>query len=66
MNKLHAIELWNQLKKRNVVRVALLYLLVGLLVILIGTIAFEKLGVPSFVLSLLLVVMRQLLLALVF
>jgi len=56
MNKLHAIELWNQLKKRNVVRVALLYLLVGLLVILIGTIAFEKLGVPSFVLSLLLVV----------
>jgi len=56
MNKLQAKELWSQLKKRKVVRVALLYLLVGLLAILVGTLAFEGLGVPPFVLSLLMVV----------
>ena len=37
-------------------RVALVYLLVGLLVILVATVAFERLGVPTYVLSLLLVV----------
>ena len=56
MNKLLAKDLWSQLEKRKVVRVALVYLLVGLLFILIGTVAIEKLGIPSFVLSLLLVV----------
>ena len=56
MKKSQFKDLWSQLEKRKVVRVALAYLIVGLLVILIGTIAFEVLGVPSFVLSLLLVV----------
>jgi adenylate cyclase len=56
LNKLQVKDLWSQLEKRKVVRVALQYLLVGLLVILVGTIAVENLDVPSFVLSLLLVV----------
>jgi len=55
MNKRRAKDLWSQLEKRKVVRVALVYLLLGLLVILVGTVAFEKLGVPSYVLSLMLV-----------
>jgi len=55
LNKLQAKELWSQLEKRKVVRVGLVYLLVGLLVILTGTIAFESLGAPSYVLSILLV-----------
>jgi len=56
MNQTQLKELWSQLKKRKVVRVALIYLVISLLVILFGTLAFEALGVPSFVLSLLLVV----------
>ena len=56
MKKLQVRELWSQLKKRKVVRVAWIYLLVSLLVILIGTVTFESLGVPAYVLSLLLVV----------
>jgi TolB-like protein/Flp pilus assembly protein TadD len=56
MKKLQTKELWNQLKQRKVVRVALLYLLIGLLAVLVGTFVFEKLGLPPFVLSLLLVV----------
>lgn len=56
MNKQQIKDLWNQLKKRKVVRVALLYLLIGLLAIIIGTLIFESLGLPSFVLSILLVV----------
>ncbi len=50
MNKLQLKDLWSQLEKRKVVRVALVYLVVSLLVILIGTIASKSLGVPSFVL----------------
>ncbi len=56
MNKLQLKDIWSQLKKRKVVRVAAVYLVISLLLILIGTISFESLGVPSFVLSLLLVV----------
>ena len=56
MNKLQFRDLWSQLEKRKVVRVALVYLLVGLLIILVATVAFERLGVPTYVLSLLLVV----------
>lgn len=56
MNKLQVRDLWSQLEKRKVVRVALVYLLVGLLLILVATLAFESLGVPAYVLSLLLVV----------
>ena len=56
MNKLQVRDLWSQLEKRKVVRVCLVYLLVGLLVILVATVAFESLGVPAYVLSLLLVI----------
>ena len=56
MNRIQFRDLWSQLEKRKVVRVALVYLLVGLLVILVATVAFENLGVPAYVLSLLLVV----------
>ena len=55
MSELRAKDLWGQLKKRKVVRVALVYLVSGLLVILVGTVVFEELGVPSWALSLLLV-----------
>ncbi len=56
MKKLQVRDLWGQLKKRKVVRVAWVYLLVSVLVILIATVSFESLGVPAYVLSLLLVV----------
>ena len=55
MTKLSLRDLWSQLKKRKVVRVALVYLIVGLVVMLISIVAFERLGVPAFVLPLLLV-----------
>jgi adenylate cyclase len=55
MNKLQLKDIWSQLEKRKVVRVAVAYLIFSLLLILVGTIAFESFGVPSFVLSLLLV-----------
>jgi adenylate cyclase len=54
MNKSQFKDLWSQLKKRKVVRVALVYLLVGLLVILTATVVFESFAVPPFVLALLL------------
>ena len=56
MNKLQVKDLWSQLQKRKVVRVAWVYLVFALLVILACTLAFESLGVPAYVLSLLLVV----------
>ena len=56
MNKPQVRDLWSQLKKRKVVRVAWVYLLVSLLIILIATVTFQNLGLPAYVLSLLLVV----------
>ena len=44
MNKLQVRDLWSQLRKRRVVRVAWVYLLVSLLVILIATVTFERLS----------------------
>jgi TolB-like protein/Flp pilus assembly protein TadD len=55
MSKLSLSDLWSQLKKRKVVRVALIYLVVGLLVMLAGIMAFEGLGLPDYLLPLLLV-----------
>lgn len=54
MNKLQARALWNQLKKRKVVRIALVYLLAALLVIPVATALFESFAVPPFVRSVLL------------
>lgn len=53
MGKLQAKEIWSQLKKRNVVRVAAVYLVVAWLTILFGVFSFEAFGFPPWVLSLL-------------
>jgi adenylate cyclase len=53
MSELRARDLWSQLKKRKVVRVALVYLVIVWLIILIGALTFHDLGVPQWVLSLL-------------
>ena len=55
MNKLSLSDLWSQLKKRKVVRVALIYLVAGLAVMLAGFMAFEGLGLPDYLLPVLLV-----------
>lgn len=44
---------WRQLKKRKVFRVALAYVIVGWVVMQVGEVVFEGLGVPSWSLSLL-------------
>ena len=53
MSKLRAKDLWSQLKKRKVVRVALVYIIVGWIVMQVGEVVFEGLGVPPWSLSLL-------------
>lgn len=53
MSELNARGLWSQLKKRKVVRVALVYLIVVWLIIIAGVFSFEGLGVPQWVLPLL-------------
>jgi TolB-like protein/Flp pilus assembly protein TadD len=45
--------LWNQLKKRKVVRFALMYIVVAWIVFLVGNMVFENLAVPAWSLSLL-------------
>jgi len=46
---------WSQLKDRKVIRVALLYIIVGWVVMQVGEVAFEGLGVPAWSLGLLIV-----------
>jgi TolB-like protein/Flp pilus assembly protein TadD len=53
MGKLQTKDLWSQLKKRKVVRVAVVYLVVAWLAIFIGIFTFHELGFPPWVLSLL-------------
>ena len=55
MNKLSLRDLWGQFKERKVVRVALIYLVIGLMAMLIGIMAFEDIGLPDYLLPLLLV-----------
>ena len=55
MNVLRAKGFWNQLKKRKVVRVALAYIFVAWVVMQIGEVTFEGLGLPPWALSLLIV-----------
>jgi adenylate cyclase len=55
MSELRAKGFWNQLRKRKVVRVALVYIIVGWVVMQVGEVVFEGLGVPSWSLSLLIV-----------
>jgi len=53
MTELHIKGLWSQLKKRKVVRVALVYIVVGWIVMQVGEVVFEGLGVPPWSLTLL-------------
>jgi len=55
MSKSRAKDFFNQLKKRKVVRVALVYLIVGWVVMQVGEVVLEGLGVPAWSLSLLIV-----------
>jgi len=55
MNELKTNSFWNQLKKRKVVRVALAYIFVSWVVMQVGEVAFESLGMPPWALTLLIV-----------
>ena len=55
MSNKYVKDLWSQLKKRKVVRVAVAYIVVGWIVMQVGEVVFEGLGVPSWSLSLLIV-----------
>jgi len=55
MSNKYVKDLWSQLKKRKVVRVAVAYIVVGWVVMQVGEVVFEGLGVPSWSLSLLIV-----------
>ena len=55
MNILRAKGFWSQLRKRKVVRVALVYTLVGWVLMQIGEVAFEALAMPSWALTLLII-----------
>jgi TolB-like protein/Flp pilus assembly protein TadD len=57
MNDIRAKELWAQLKKRKVVRVALAYILVSWVVMQVGEVVFEGLGLPPWALTLLIVLL---------
>ena len=53
MSALRARHFWSQLKKRRVVRVALVYIITGWVVIQIGEITFKSLAVPHWATTLL-------------
>jgi TolB-like protein/Flp pilus assembly protein TadD len=47
---------WSQLRKRKVIRVGIVYLIVGWLMMQIGEVTFESLGLPPWALTLLIVI----------
>ena len=55
MNEQSSNGLWNQLKKRKIIRVALVYIFVSWIIIQIGEASFEALQIPVWGMSLLLV-----------
>jgi adenylate cyclase len=55
MSELRTRGLWKQLKKRKVVRIALAYIIVGWIVMQVGEVVFDGLGVPPWSLTLLIV-----------
>lgn len=55
MSELRAQGLWSQLRERKVIRVAVTYILVGWVLMQIGEVTFEGLGVPPWALTLLIV-----------
>jgi len=55
MSELRAQGLWSQLRGRKVFRVAITYVIVGWVLMQIGEVAFESLGVPPWALTLLIV-----------
>jgi TolB-like protein/Flp pilus assembly protein TadD len=55
MNKKPGNHFWRQLKDRKVIRVVIVYIVVGWLMMQIGEVTFEALGLPSWALTLLIV-----------
>ena len=55
MSEMRAQGLWSQLRERKVIRVAVAYVLVGWVLMQIGEVTFEGLGIPSWALTLLIV-----------
>ena len=55
MSELRAQGLWSQLRERKVIRVAITYVLVGWVLMQIGEVTFAGLGIPSWALTLLIV-----------
>lgn len=55
MTMVRSKNLWHQLKKRKVVRVALAYIFVGWVILQIGEVTFEGLGIPPWAFTLLIV-----------
>lgn len=55
MSTLRSKKLWSQLKKRKVVRVALAYIFVGWVILQIGEVTFEGLGIPPWAFTLVIV-----------
>jgi hypothetical protein len=47
---------WQQLKKRKVIRVGIAYVVVGWVLMQIGEVTFEALGLPDWALTLLIVI----------
>ena len=55
MNDSPAKKLWNQLRERKVIRVSLAYIIVGWIVMQVGEVTFEGLGLPPWALTLLII-----------
>jgi hypothetical protein len=55
MNEKSGKSFWNQLKKRKVIRVGIAYIVVGWILMQIGEVTFEALGLPAWSLTLLIV-----------
>lgn len=55
MSEVQSKGFWSQLKERKVIRVAIAYVLVGWVMMQIGEVSFEALGLPAWTLSLLIV-----------
>ena len=55
MSKLRSKNFWSQLKKRKVVRVALAYIFVSWVILQVGEVTFEGLGIPPWAFTLVIV-----------
>ena len=55
MSELHSKGFWSQLRERKVIRVAIAYIVVGWIMMQVGEVSFEALGLPEWTLTLLIV-----------